>query len=291
MSTENHIRYGRIPCIITCLFFSGVTQILCTVPILPEITINDAIISKNGDNDVRMDTISVDTVSQKLKSERPALTPLDSISNGAVFFNSDGSESVLTSDTAGMIIAQKNRRRIIQDISAEFKPNPKKAWIMALVFPGGGQFYNRQYWKLPIVYGGFAGFMYAITWNNKNYQDYQQAYFDIVRDAAADPGAEHPETWGSWQDFFPGGDLSSVLRDSYRQTQLKNGKDFYRKYRDLSIILSAAFYAICVADAYVDAQMSEFNVSPDLSFRVIPELFPASLCNTRGFGINVCLTF
>ena len=73
-------------------------------------------------------------------------------------------------------------RQITEDLnlqqhdSMSFNPNPNKAVIMAAVFPGLGQIYNRQYWKLPLVYGGFMGFIYAITWNNKNYSDYSQAY-------------------------------------------------------------------------------------------------------------------
>ena len=52
-----------------------------------------------------------------------------------------------------------------------FKPTPKKAVIYSAIFPGLGQIYNRKYWKLPILYGGFVGFTYAITWNNSYYRD------------------------------------------------------------------------------------------------------------------------
>lgn len=58
-----------------------------------------------------------------------------------------------------------------------FKPNPTKAVILSAILPGLGQIYNKAYWKLPIVYGGFMGCIYAITWNNKNYKDYSTAYF------------------------------------------------------------------------------------------------------------------
>ena len=59
-----------------------------------------------------------------------------------------------------------------------FIPNPTKATWLALVIPGGGQIYNRKYWKLPIIYGGFAGCAYALTWNSNMYKDYMQAYKD-----------------------------------------------------------------------------------------------------------------
>lgn len=59
-------------------------------------------------------------------------------------------------------------------------PNPTKATWLALVIPGGGQIYNRKYWKLPIFYGGFAGCAYALTWNGKMYKDYSNAYKDAM---------------------------------------------------------------------------------------------------------------
>ncbi|MDR0835297.1 MAG: DUF5683 domain-containing protein [Tannerella sp.] len=177
--------------------------------------------------------------------------------------------------------------------SATFKPNPKTAYMIAAVFPGTGQIYNRQYWKLPIVYGGLAGFVYAITWNNKNYQDYQKAYFDIVADIEKDPTASNPDSWSqSWQDFIPGNvDPATYFNNSSFQNNLKSGKDFYRRNRDLSIILSVAFYLICVADAYVDAQMFDFDVSPDLSFRVTPQIQNSLYGNSKNFGFNICMNF
>ena len=64
-------------------------------------------------------------------------------------------------------------------------PDPQRALWLALVIPGGGQIYNRKYWKLPLVYGGFMGCIYAMRWNNMMYKDYAQAYLDIMDD---DPG-------------------------------------------------------------------------------------------------------
>jgi hypothetical protein len=174
-----------------------------------------------------------------------------------------------------------------------FKPSPKKAYLIAAIFPGMGQIYNRQYWKLPIVYGGFVGFMYAITWNNKNYQDYQKAYFDIVADHEKDPTGSNPGSWSqSWQDFLPSTtDPANYFNNGTFQNNLKSGKDFYRRNRDLSIILSIAFYAICVADAYVDAQMFDFDVSPDLSIRVTPQIQNSIYGNSKNFGFNICMNF
>ena len=141
-----------------------------------------------------------------------------------------------------------------------FIPNPTKATWLALVIPGGGQIYNRKYWKLPIIYGGFAGCAYALTWNNKMYKDYMQAY----KDAAL----------GNWEansihDLLPPGYLDRTPKTQITET-LRKRKDTYRRYRDLSIFAFIGVYLISVIDAYVDAEMSNFDITPDLSMRVEP---------------------
>lgn len=137
-------------------------------------------------------------------------------------------------------------------------PNPTKATWIALVIPGGGQIYNRKYWKLPIFYGGFAGCAYALTWNNKMYKDYSAAYKDAVN-----------ENWtsSSITDLLP-------PNHNYTETQLtdilRRRKDTYRRYRDLSIFAFIGVYLLSVVDAYVDAELSNFDITPDLSMRVEP---------------------
>ena len=66
--------------------------------------------------------------------------------------------------------------RTIYYSNLNWKPNPARAVWLGAIFPGLGQIYNRSYWKLPIVYGGLMGCIYAITWNNNMYRDYKQAY-------------------------------------------------------------------------------------------------------------------
>ena len=141
-----------------------------------------------------------------------------------------------------------------------FIPNPTKATWLALVIPGGGQIYNRKYWKLPIIYGGFAGCAYALTWNNKMYKDYMQAY----KDAALG-------TWeaNSIHDLLPPGYLDRTPKTQITET-LRKRKDTYRRYRDLSIFAFIGVYLISVIDAYVDAELSNFDITPDLSMRVEP---------------------
>ena len=58
--------------------------------------------------------------------------------------------------------------------TSTFKPDAQKAVWLATVVPGLGQIYNRQYWKVPIIYGGAMGLAYGITWNDKMYVDYKK---------------------------------------------------------------------------------------------------------------------
>ena len=181
---------------------------------------------------------------------------------------------------------------------AAFKPDPNKAVLLGLI-PGMGQIYNRKYWKLPLVYGGFMAFMYAVTWNNKNYQDYWDAYKGIMRDAeaykivleAANGGDVDFEFNNKWTEFFPGLDPKSTVFDTSRQSFLKSRKDYFRRYRDLSIILTVGFYALTLIDAYVDAQLFDFDISPDLSMRVEPVYSPQTRHSSRNIGLNCSITF
>ncbi len=175
-------------------------------------------------------------------------------------------------------------------IKMEFKPDPKKAVLMALV-PGLGQIYNRKFWKLPIVYGGLMGCMYAVTWNNRNYQDYSTAYKDIMMDAE-EPNRPVEEFHTSWQDFLGiGYDPKEWVTNTNFQTQLKNRKDYYRRYRDLSIIITVGVYALSIIDAYVDAQLFDFDISPDLSMHWEPSVTPQTAYSSRSYGLNCSIKF
>ena len=196
-------------------------------------------------------------------------------------------------DDPTVAIFPGNKTAITSRKTSSFKPIPRKATLASLILPGLGQVYNRQYWKVPIVMGGVMGCVYAITWNNKTYQDYRTAYYDIMIDSRNDPNGERPETWSeSWQVYIPSSvDPATQLHNSTFQNNLKRNKDYFRRYRDLSYIVGVAIYFIILADAYVDAQMFDFDVSPDLSFRVTPEFRPETITGSRSCGINICMTF
>lgn len=146
---------------------------------------------------------------------------------------------------------------------ATWSPDPKRALWLAIVLPGAGQIYNRKYWKLPIVYGGFVGCIYAMRWNNQMYRDYSQAYMDLMDN---DPNTQ------SYNQFLHLGNKITEENKSRYENLFKRRKDYYRKYRDLSIFALVGVYALSVIDAYVDASLSQFDISKDLSLKIEPSV-------------------
>ena len=154
-----------------------------------------------------------------------------------------------------------------------WRPDPQKALWLALVFPGGGQIYNRKYWKLPIVYGGFVGCVYALMWNNTMYKDYAQAYLDIMD---SDPGT------ASYNKFLHLAQQITPENEERYKNIFKRRKDKFRRWRDLSFFVMVGIYAVSVIDAYVDAELSNFDISKDLSLRLQPAVIPASTTGQAG---------
>lgn len=163
-----------------------------------------------------------------------------------------------------------------------FNPNPTRAVWLSALFPGLGQIYNRRYWKLPILVGGFMGLGYATTWNNGMLKDYTQAYRDIMD---SDPSTN------SYMDFFPNNTQESSLDKTWLTNVLKSRKDYYRRNRDLCVICMVGVYLIAMVDAYVDASLSHFDVTPDLSVDVAPAIFQDSHNRLPSLGVQWAINF
>lgn len=197
---------------------------------------------------------------------------LKTMAHGLDSMRVTNTNSVFTQDTIFKLDDEtlKSQTQIFKQ-NKVFKPNPTRAVIYSAIFPGLGQIYNKKYWKLPLVYGGFLGLSYAISWNGKYYNDYTAGYKALM---SSDPrSAENIAVWGP---FIKGGKDPASLSDSELVTltnSFKRNRDSYRRYRDLSIIGAVALYALCIIDAYVDAHMFDFDISPDLSMRVEPVSF------------------
>lgn len=162
-----------------------------------------------------------------------------------------------------------------------FIPNSNRSVWLAMAFPGAGQIYNRKYWKLPIVYGGFVGCAYALNWNNKMYKDYSQAYLDIMDD---DPNTK------SYQDFLPLNSSIAGQEERFKEIFRKR-KDVYRRQRDLSIFAFIGVYLLSIVDAYVDAELSDFDISNDIGLRVEPALFDNGHNKYNSVGLQCSLKF
>ncbi len=174
-----------------------------------------------------------------------------------------------------------------------FKPDPMKATMMAVAFPGLGQIYNRKYWKIPLVYAGFGGLIYSAGFNSKNFTKYMIAYQDFKDNI--------PET-KSYQELPWLKDIDPTTYDpvlypltyqasaaSYYTDQLIRGIDYYKRYRDLSYIGIGAWYLFSILDANVDASLFNFDVSTNLDIA----LFPVQISLPGGFtgaGVNVGMT-
>ncbi len=171
------------------------------------------------------------------------------------------------------------------------KGDPMRATMLAVAFPGLGQIYNRKYWKVPFVYAGFGGLVYAVTFNATTYNTYMKAYQDFTdlipetksyltllknADPAEYDPVLYPESYNPSQ------------AEWYRDRMLK-GIDYYKKYRDLSYIGFGLWYLITILDANVDASLLNYDISDDLNIQVAPVQMPSSSSGRTGAGINLSL--
>ena len=206
--------------------------------------------------------------------ERPKPILKDSLIADSLKFTNKEKIQQLTApaDTAALLMKSDSVFNKLPEPKKQFIPNSNRALWLAMVFPGGGQIYNRKYWKLPIVYGGFVGCAYALSWNNKMYKDYSQAYLDIMDN---DPGTK------SYVDFIPPSISIEGQEERFKEI-FKKRKDIYRRQRDLSIFCFIGVYVLSIIDAYVDAELSNFDISKDLTLKVEPTTF--NDYNSRSFS-------
>lgn len=188
-------------------------------------------------------------------------------------------ETLITTDT--VIGAKTNFTSSDTTVSQEWKPDPMKTAWWGAVVPGMGQIINRKYWKLPIVYGGFMGCAFAITYTSERYNTYRTAWKDILDN---DPATN------SFLSLYPKDAKYDESKKNDWASQLKSGQDNFRRYRDLSIVITIVYYGLTILEAYVDAQLYDFDISPDLSMRVQPTIINNDLCrNNNQYGYSPTL--
>ena len=201
-----------------------------------------------------------------------------------VVLEHDSLSQAINNEVSLLVDSARIPTKPLKDMST-WRPNPKRALWLALVIPGGGQIYNRKYWKLPLVYGGFIGCLYAMNWNNTMYKDYSQAYIDIMDN---DPGTQ------SYNQFLHNGATIDGQEARYK-TLFKQRKDRYRRWRDMSFFCLVGVYALSVIDAYVDAELSVFDISKDLSLSIEPTILDTHTSrnplNTGAVGVQCNIKF
>lgn len=199
-------------------------------------------------------------------------------------------KSKLKQDTAAVLFNKNTiTSQLINELSDSlkpkaFKPDPQKVVWMAAILPGYGQILNKKYWKLPIVYGGFLGMSYLISWNSTYYNSYKTAYLDFYRyttDVAYKGIVDKNPAAASFIQILPKGrTISDYGGEAAFMALLKTKQDGYRRYRDLSVIALVGYYALTIVDAFVDAQLYDFDISPNLSMHIQP-----ALMQNGNFGI------
>lgn len=144
-------------------------------------------------------------------------------------------------------------------------PSPRKAALLSALCPGLGQVYNKQYWKLPIIYGGIGGSIYGLSWNHRQYKDYFNAYKDFtVLDENNNPSGN------SYLDLLPPGQTMEDIDPEWFERVLRSRKDRFKRYRDMSILILTLVYTLNIIDASVDAHLADFDVSEDISVQLMP---------------------
>ncbi|MCQ2181088.1 MAG: DUF5683 domain-containing protein [Bacteroidales bacterium] len=142
----------------------------------------------------------------------------------------------------------------------DYYPHPGKATIYSILVPGLGQIYNKEYWKLPIYWGGMVASYYFYSTNRVNYERYRNIYKE-----ATDPDIEYK------------GPITADVAKYYR--------DVYRRYRDYSILALAAVYLLQIIDANVFSYMHDFNVADDVALDVTPTVIAPDMQFASGTGI------
>lgn len=165
----------------------------------------------------------------------------------------------------------------IVKISNPINPlSPAKAAFYSAVLPGLGQAYNKRYWKIPIVYGGLATGIYFYTTNNKEYHRYRDAYKSRLA--------------GFTNDEFYFDALGNQLTSPRVSTDgLQRGQKFYRRNKEISLLVTLGIYALNIIDANVDAHLMQFNVDENLS--LAPHFKINELDRTSNLGLTLNFKF
>ena len=158
-------------------------------------------------------------------------------------------------------------KRVITLESYSKRFDPRKALLYAAVFPGAGQVYNKKYWKLPIVYGGFYVGVKVVNHYQTLYVQYKNELFSLLNEPTLKKSAA-----------------------GHTEDQLRSAVNTNRRQRDYFTALTALWYILQMVDAHVDAHLKEFDLNPQLQVRLEPSIQNHPLSG-KSTGLSLTLRF
>ncbi len=176
------------------------------------------------------------------------------IKDSTLIYEMDSISAVADSNMAILVDSSQVKKGIAKFLFPGKRPpfDASVAWKRSLIFPGWGQFYNKDYWKLPLVYGAYAGGYLVFLYNDDRYQEYRQGYIERIDD-------------DDTNDFDTFGEFAST-------EGIKRARDRFRQFRDRSLLAIAGIHILQVIEAYVDAHLNGFDVSDNLSLEINPNV-------------------
>lgn len=185
-----------------------------------------------------------------------------------VFFQAYGQQPektdtlILSQDS---VLTKNGKRYTIESYEQRF--DPRKALMLSATFPGWGQIYNKKYWKLPLVYGGFAAGIYVIDHYQGMYVSFKNELFTMLNDPTMTTSPE-----------------------GYTEDQLRNLITTSRRQRDYFCILTGIWYMLQIVDAHVDAHLKAFDLNPQLQVKLEPAV-ENNLMTGRTTGLSLIIKF
>jgi hypothetical protein len=167
------------------------------------------------------------------------------------------------------LFAQRADTVLIKSYAARY--DPRKALLYAAIVPGLGQIYNKKYWKLPHVYGGFAALGYAINFYKKGYTKYKNELYYNLENGYTENNDSRPD------DYYTTGNYRKIV-------------DQYKRERDFMMILMGGMYLLQIVDAHVDAHLKEFDLNPNLQVSIRPTVEQNQMLG-RQSGVSLVLKF
>ncbi|MDR0229521.1 MAG: DUF5683 domain-containing protein [Flavobacteriaceae bacterium] len=178
---------------------------------------------------------------------------------------------------SNQVVGQEVEERIVEEEKIELLDDvvsdpvaPSRAAFYSSIVPGLGQIYNKKYWKVPLVYAGMGVPIYFWADNQRNYVRYRDEYKRRLQGIVdtSDP------TFGGLDD-----------------QRLIDAQNYYRRSRDLSVVITLGVYILSIVDANVDAHLMQFNVNDKLTIKPTFELNPLDVNNQYQYAINVQYRF